>query len=196
MTVWRTRQDAQWRNDVAEGPERGTTSVRDSDDAADGAGHLTTLAERASSIGIGRDRKSGLVTRCVLLLLYAGLLRHQNVKCAREACTRVGTPPLHFYRWLPVKPADISRFLAPNSVPVRLYRSPFSFLRCPVFFTRLWTLDDFICHRCSFAFTALYPCFSHLRLLFRLELHVMRARWPWVSERTEIRYGFDLLNVR
>lgn len=35
----------------------------------------------------------------------------------REACMRVGTPPLHFYRWLPVKPGNIPRFLAPRSRP-------------------------------------------------------------------------------
>lgn len=69
------------------------------------------------------------MTRCVLLLLYGGLLHHQNIKCpvGKRACAWVH-PHFTFTADCRLNRATFPRFLAPENVPVRpsriLSRSP------------------------------------------------------------------------
>lgn len=68
-----------------------------------------------------RGKTVGLVTRCVLLLLYGGLLHHQNIKCpvGKRACAWVH-PHFTFTADCRLNRATFPRFLAPENVLVRL----------------------------------------------------------------------------
>jgi len=70
-----------------------------------------------------RGKTVGLVTRCVLLLLYGGLLHHQNIKCpvGKRACAWVH-PHFTFTADCRLNQATFPRFLAPENVLVRLSR--------------------------------------------------------------------------
>lgn len=67
-----------------------------------------------------RGKTVGLVTRCVLLLLYGGLLHHQNIKCpvGKRACAWVH-PHFTFTADCRINWATFPRFLAPENVLVR-----------------------------------------------------------------------------
>lgn len=67
----------------------------------------------------------GLVTRCVLLLLYGGLLHHQNIKCPVEkrACAWVH-PHFTFTADCRLNRATFPRFLAPENVPRTAISNP------------------------------------------------------------------------
>lgn len=60
------------------------------------------------------------MTRCVLLLLYGGLLHHQNIKCpvGKRACAWVH-PHFTFTADCRLNWATFPRFLAPENVLVR-----------------------------------------------------------------------------
>lgn len=60
------------------------------------------------------------MTRCVLLLLYGGLLHHQNIKCpvGKRACAWVH-PHFTFTTDCRLNWATFPRFLAPENVRVR-----------------------------------------------------------------------------
>jgi len=67
-----------------------------------------------------RGKTVGLVTQCVLLLLYGGLLHHQNIKCpvGKRACAWVH-PHFTFTADCRINWATFPRFLAPENVLVR-----------------------------------------------------------------------------
>lgn len=67
-----------------------------------------------------RGKTVGLVTRCVLLLLYGGLLHHQNIKrpVGKRACAWVH-PHFTFTADCRLNWATFPRFLAPENVLVR-----------------------------------------------------------------------------
>lgn len=113
----------------------------DSDSPANGVDLLTTSAEKGtrkregtrnsrqagargiekrSALRRERGKTVGLVTRCVLLLLYDGLLHHQNIKClvGKRACAWVH-PHFTFTADCRLNWATFSRFLAPENVLVR-----------------------------------------------------------------------------
>lgn len=67
----------------------------------------------------------GLVTRCVLLLLYGSLLHHQNIKCpvGKRACAWVH-PHFTFTADCRLNRATFPRFLAPENVPRTTISNP------------------------------------------------------------------------
>lgn len=71
--------------------------------------------ERERKRSHGASKTVGLVTRCVLLLLYGGLLRHQNIKCpGKRACAWVH-PHFTFTADCRLNRATFPRFLAPEN---------------------------------------------------------------------------------
>lgn len=112
---------------MAEGPERaGQASEQACDSPTNGVGLLTTSAEKArgsereweTAREGEKERKRSEEKRarrngrtCDSMRFTAALRRFiapsKHKMPGREACIRVGTPPLHFYRQLPVKPGNI-----------------------------------------------------------------------------------------
>lgn len=80
-----------------------------------------------------RGKTVGLVTQCVLLLLYGGLLHHQNIKCpvGKRACAWIH-PHFTFTADCRINWATFPRFLAPENVLVR----PSRILFCSLFSRR------------------------------------------------------------
>lgn len=67
-----------------------------------------------------RGETVGLVTRCVLLLLYGGLLHHQNIKCpAGKRAYAWVHPHFTFTANCQLNRATFPRFLAPENVLIR-----------------------------------------------------------------------------
>lgn len=67
-----------------------------------------------------RSETVGLVTRCVLLLLYGGLLHHQNIKCpAGKRAYAWVHPHFTFTANCRLNRATFPRFLAPENVLIR-----------------------------------------------------------------------------
>jgi len=137
--VWQPRRS--WRNDVRKVRNVRDEPACDSDSLANGADSLMTSAEKGTrkreetkngSQRPGRERektrqwsvekRAGQNGRTCDSMRFTAALRRfiapsKHKMPGREACMRVGTPPLHFYRWLPVKPGNIPRFLALRSRP-------------------------------------------------------------------------------
>lgn len=120
-----------------------------------------------------QDRTVGLVTRCVLLLLYGGLLHHQNIKCPAGKRAHAWVHPHYTFNadcWL--NRATFSRFLAPENILDRpspipshsLFLSFFPMPRSiripafycpfflPVWFTLSFDITNFTCHLARWIF--------------------------------------------
>lgn len=95
-----------------------------------------TRERREERVSGERGETVGLVTRCVLLLLYGGLLHHQNIKCpAGKRAYAWVHPHFTFTADCRLNRATFPRFLAPENALIRSSRilspSLSFFLRTP-----------------------------------------------------------------
>lgn len=111
---WQSCERGRSLNDICWRKERGSERERET------LGGWKREGLRSEASRRERGKTVGLVTRCVLLLLYGGLLHHQNIKCpvGKRACAWVH-PHFTFTADCRINWATFPRFLAPENVLVR-----------------------------------------------------------------------------
>lgn len=145
---------------MAEGPERGATSVRDSDGAANEAGHLTTLAERE----LDRDRQRQTEQTCDSMRFTAALRRFiapsKHKMCPTEKRAHAWVHPhFTFTAGCRLNRPTFPDFLIQTTFRL-VFTDPFSFSPCSPSLFHPVTFRCF--HFPLFAFLTLYPRFSNV----------------------------------